>query len=402
MAMTIANNAPLRKSSHFHLIFLIFCFLVATSFLFQSSRLLRLGDERFSVLHSSEDPQQQQQQQQQQRAIFYNIYIPTAPEKKYRAMSIVKEQLRVKASSNLAASAPVYYTVIGWNATDEIQEACGTNNDCHALRYVEQGDEGLTLQSLYEYCLEHDDALVTYIHDKGSLHPTPKNRHLRTLLTKGAFADDCQQKERLLQDNDCNVCGARFSPFPHMHMAGNMWTAKCSYVQQLIPPRDFTAKMEGLMQFVMEESRRDTSIPRPTFQQFQDEYFVGRQRFAFEHWIGSHPSVQPCDIYPGKYLCGYIDLPHSSEEWKADLQPAPRFPVSEFQKRAAKGNWFCGQARLLEFEWLYHQGPPSSSFVWSFYNEAFKTCPIPLNRQDHEHLFSNRTRTTTSSSITTK
>ena len=321
------------------------------------------------------------------RAIFYNIYILNA-EKKFRAMSIVKEQLAEQQKSQILASAELFYTVIGYNATDEIQEECGKN--CHLLQFAEQGDEGLTIQALFDYCLDHPDSLVSYLHDKGSLHPTPKNRHFRTMLTKAVFSDACQMIGKSNDDDDkwCNICGARFSPFPHMHMAGNMWTAPCSYIQRLIPPNQFGEKMEHLMDAVMQRAKVPT-VPKPTFQQYQDEYFVGRNRFAMEHWLGSHPSVIPCDVYPGDYLCGYMDLPKSTDSWIPALKQAPRFPVSVFAKRAAQGSWFCGQARLLEFQFLYGERPPANSFVWSFYSEAFKTCLEPLNRLEHEHLFAN-------------
>lgn len=373
------------RNSRLHLTFLGFCFLVASIFLLQASKVITstqsnepsksASDMSRGVLSATDS---------RARAVFYNIYVPSA-DKKYRAMSIIKEQLDERRHSPFLNSADLFYNVIGYNATDEIQQECG--NNCHPIQYTEQGDESLTLQAMYEYCLDHPDTLVTYIHDKGSLHPTPNNRHFRSLLTKGAFSDQCQT----IDSNDehtCNVCGARFSPFPHMHVAGNMFSAKCSYIQKLIPPNQFRDKMEGLMEAVMQHAK-DPSIPKPTFQQYQDEYFVGRNRFAMEHWIGSHPQVTPCDVYPGEYLCGYIDLPKSTDMWTPSLEVAPRFPVSLFEKRAAKGSWFCGQARLLEFQYLYGERPPEDSFIWNFYSEAFKTCPTPLDRSEHELLYSD-------------
>jgi hypothetical protein len=377
------------RSSRFHLAFIGASFLAASIFLFQSSQLLAPTDQFSEPTkangHGSVINRALLETDPRARAIFYNIYIPNA-EKKHRAISIVKEQLAERRNSRLLDSADLFYVVIGYNATDEIQEECGKN--CHLLQFTDKGDEGLTLQALYDYCLDHPDTLVTYLHDKGSLHPTPKNRHFRTLLTKGSFSDSCQMIGNSDADNSCNICGARFSPFPHMHMAGNMWTAQCSYIQKLLPPNQFGEKMENLMGAVMQQAK-GPSVPKPTFQQYQDEYFVGRNRFAMEHWLGSHPSVKPCDVYPGEYLCGYIDLPKSTDVWNPSLQVAPRFPVSIFEKRSAKGSWFCGQARLLEFQYLYGERPPADSFVWSFYSEAFKTCPEPLNRTEHEQLFAD-------------
>jgi hypothetical protein len=380
-----ANSMAIPKArlrnSHFHLIFLLLSFGIAISFLFQSSRLLLLLQE--DATNAVPD---------QKRAIFYNVFIPESALYKQTALSTVREQLAEWKSSKFAqsSSSSVYYTVIGNNATKEVQELCegvGPNNNCHLLQYVEQGEETLTLKSLFDYCTDHPDALVSYLHNKGSLHPTMKNKHFRKLLTTAVFSDECQQTA-YSKFSSCSVCGARFSPFPHLHMAGNMWTAHCSYIQKLIPPKEFGDKMDSLMNFVMTNPKE--GVPRPTFQQIQDEYFVGIKRFSSEHWVGSHPFVQPCDVYPGKYLSGYIDVPNpNTEEWTPDLQVAPRFPVSIFEKRSAKGSWFCGQSRLLEFQFLYGIRPPPTSFVWSFYTEAFKTCSVPLSRSEHLHLFAN-------------
>lgn len=367
----IMRSNQRRKSSHFHFFFIGFSILGTITLFWSSYRLLSRDDSQRLLLDTASGLQ---------RAIFYNIYVPNESKLRH-SMNIVKEQLSMKADSPFISSAPVYYTVIGFNATNQVQQECGSK--CHILQYQEQGNEGLTLQSLYEYCQEHPDALVTYLHNKGSHHATPTNRLFRHFLTKGAYSNECQS----IGVNDaqsCNVCGARFSPFPHMHMAGNMWTAQCSYVRKLIEPKEFTAKMEELMEAVMQAP--DSRIPRPTFQQYQDEYFVGRSRFAMEHWIGSHPTVQPCDVYEGSYLCGYRDIPTVTDEWTPSLQQAPRFPISIFEKRAAYGNWFCGQARLLEFRYLYNQRPPVNSFVWKFFSSAFKACQTPLSQGESVEL----------------
>ena len=297
-------------------------------------------------------------------------------------MRIVRDQMKMRLDSS-ASLVPVHFTAISKDETviDEIYKYCGEN--CHLLRHVPEGDENLTLQSLYEYCQNHADAKVTYIHNKGSLHATPKNRKLRNLLTKAVFSDECQS----LDSDTCNVCGARFSPFPHIHMAGNMWSAECSYVNRLIPPNFFHDSMEELVDFVI---NKPGDVPKPTFQQIEDEYFVGLKRYASEHWVGSHPSVQPCDVFPGEYLCGYHDLPDTNI-WDPDLQSAPRYDVGIFEKRAAEGNWFCGQARLLEFQFLYNARPPPDSFIWKFYDAPFKKCPTPLTFEQHEHLYQNLT-----------
>jgi hypothetical protein len=318
------------------------------------------------------------------RAIFYNIYVPNG-ENRQRAIGIVEEQLQMKDSSTvLDDSVPIHYTLIGNNSTDDIQKVCGPN--CHQLRYVKEGDEGLTLQSLFEYCTENPDVQVTYLHNKGSFHPSERNENFREMLTKSVMSDECQigmnQKEQN-QENPFNICGARFASFPHFHMAGNMWTAQCSYIQELIPPKDFSQKMDTMLDYVFFST--DKSVPRPTFQQITGEFSVGRQRFAFEHWATSHPWVKPCDVYPGKYTHGYRDLPDRKlSHWSPRIGAAPRWSLSMFLKISMiRGEWFCGQARLYEFKHLYGLQPKDDSFIWGHYSKDYKGCPTPLDRKVH-------------------
>jgi hypothetical protein len=310
-----------------------------------------------------------------------------------RILAIVREQLTEMKKSRLLDSAPVFYNVIGsYNATGEIQQECG--DQCHALKYTADADESITLRAIHGFCREQtddEDTLVTYIHDKGSLHPSPKNTNLRIMLAKSAFSDGCQTIGTGA-NNTCNVCSARFSPFPHYHVPGNMWTARCSYIRNLIKPDEFASKMESLMDVVFNHTKTASNIPKPTIQQYNLGYNVGCGRFAVEHWVGSHPSIRPCDVYPGNFLWGYGNLPGSTDLWDPDLQRAPRFPLPRFLSgpfAPNKGSWYCGQGRLLEFQYLYGERPTEDSFVWFFYAEPFFSCTEPLEYSKHKSLYVN-------------
>ena len=339
------------------------------------------------------------------RAIFYNIFVPNG-ENRTKAIDIVKEQLTMRnelSSVLLDASVPIHYTLIGNDenenstTTKEIQRGCGSN--CHQIQYSREGDESLTLQSLYEYCADHPDVQVTYLHNKGSYHPSERNENFRHMLTKAVFSDECQidmnrvneytqilgEEEKQPSENrngQCNICGARFSSFPHYHMAGNMWTSQCSYIRQLIPPNQFVQRMDEMFDYAFMNSNPEV-IPQPTFQQIQGEYAVGRQRYAYEHWVTSHPNLQPCDVYPGRYTHGYRDLPTSKSHWRPSLSKSPRWSMSQFLKISMnRGQWFCGQARLFEFYYLYKKQPAKENwFGWDYYKKPYKGCDIPLDKE---------------------
>jgi hypothetical protein len=317
--------------------------------------------------------------------VFYNIFVPE--DDKQTALSIVQEQLAEKKHS-IIHSTPIYYTVIGGNATDDIQRICiDLQQRCHLLRYAREGDESLTLESLYDYCRDHSEALVTYIHDKGSFHNHTNNAKLRRLGTKAVFSNECQNVHNNVTDEEtaCTSCSARFAPFPYAQHTGNMWTASCSYIQKLLPPRRFRIRMDSLVAHLIVKSETNPSIPRPTKQDIRLQYDIGTRRFAFEHWVASHPSIQPCDVYPNaRYLYGYDNLPDQDSSWAEQLQTAPRPFLHDNFKAKNRTGWQCGQAKLLEFQFLYNNKiPPPESYVWSFYGQATSGCPTPINQSDY-------------------
>lgn len=339
------------------------------------------------------------------------------------ALKIVREQIMTLQSSSLLRNAPIHYTLIGKNETDRIQTICHElSANCIQSQYVPQGGEMLTLQAFWEYCNREKDALGTYIHNKGAFHPSVQNDNFRIMATKAVVSDACQtipyqvaigNKKTEDKDNNatsshrsCNLCGARFTPYPHFHMTGNMFTSTCAYILNLRPPVGFEQDMEDLMQHVTmakQPSPSSPSIPKPTFQQYRNGYSVGTQRFANEHWVGSHlGTLDPCDVVSMRhYRMGYKNLPSSSPNngWTPSRQAAPRFDLKVFLKGTAdRGAWYCGQARLYEYAYLYGQlhgvislSPPPSvprtSFLWDYYREAFKGCPQPLNYTQHSRLF---------------
>lgn len=402
-------------------------------------------------------------QRQRQRAVFYNIYVPSPVQRNSgsesmtnhinqttsdvadvdvvdSALLIIKEQLNFIRTSDLLMDVPIYYTLIGNNdnyklATvdsavtttpgtidDEIQKMCRhSSNDnslhhslnCTRSRYVRQGSEMLTLQSMWEYCSSSydDDRLVTYIHSKGSYHPSTLNDNFRIMAMTAVTSNECQsipyQKQQQQNDSQprrsCNVCTGRFTPFPHYHPTGNFFVASCKYVRELIPPIEFERRMEDLMNYVLmgKQNKHDdgdddrnqvekdaaVNIPKPTFQQYRNGYSIGTKRFANEHWVSSYlPTFDPCDVVPlPHYKIGYKNLPlavqpfvdddvengppvrnHQSttknllqrnqQLWTPSLVAAPRFDLKTFMKGTTdRGSWFCGQARLFEYTQLYRE-----------------------------------------------
>ena len=334
-----------------------------------------------------------------QRAVFYNIYIPK--EQKKNAFRIVEEQLAWKQASRLLQNATLYYVLIGFNATERVSEIChsyaSSSEHCHLLEYISDGDEAITLQHLYKYCVDHPRSQVSYIHNKGSFHPSKDNDDLRIFVNHGIFGSNGEYCQAMPLEH-CNVCGTRFSSVPHYHFPGNMWTASCDYIRQLIPPTDFGQKMESLL----ERPRMRDGVPKPSNRQLFLRWPVGRDRFSSEHWVGSHPRVQPCDIYRDEnYTFGYLALPDPSTPWMAKFMTAPRFGIDTFRenylalnpkhRESIIGEWFCGQARLWEYAFLYNGlQPDRDHFVWNYYGVNITGCEVPLDFELHYEMFGSK------------
>ena len=50
-----------------------------------------------------------------------------------------------------------------------------------------------------------------------------------------------------------------------------------------------------------------------------------------EHWISSHPDMQPCDLYNGEHKPMWrIEYSPKEGNWEIDLQRAPRGQAKDF------------------------------------------------------------------------
>lgn len=271
--------------------------------------------------------------------VFYNVYAKA--DRISLTVSIIKEQM-----FQVRPEHKVFVRSIG--APVKIENTT-------IIRYDEEGNEIETLGLLWQHCRNHTNDKVVYIHNKGSSNSSPANDRLRQFLTRGALSKEC-----LNLPSSCNICSSRSSPFPHPHTPGNMWLARCEYVQKLINPLEFSLRMARTR-----DAEKYASKP----------YCVGLDRYAAEHWIQSHPSNMPCDLSPDDYYWDYAHVPKADFEIK--LESAPRF---EMNKYFILGHVCCIEAiklvkpRLKEYENLYpNETVPQSWWGWKFYkNETTK------------------------------
>jgi hypothetical protein len=308
--------------------------------------------------------QPQNEKKLQNIPIFYNLYAANKSELE-RVYELAVDQL-----SNLQSHHnPIYVHSIG----EHLHIPTTT-----LLQHHTNASELVTLHSLWNYCQRHPNDKVIYLHSKGSFHPSGENDQMRKLLTTGALSDECANLP-----STCNVCSYRFSPFPHPHTPGNMWLARCSYVRNLLEPSIFHSDMDAVE-------------ARLVFRPDVHGSCVGKGRFAAEHWVHSHPSVQPCDLYNNSaFFWGYDGLTEYKKE-DFQLMTAPRYNVDDWPT----GCEYSDMAhRIKEYRLLYNATPDQDWWGWRFWLGPPTKPYMPISARMKERLRARRFRSIPKTSV---
>lgn len=317
-------------------------------------------------------------------AVFYNIYISSNPLLAGVARSIVEEQLG-QVGTSYAASAgdlTVYYTSIG----AEIDAAwlgslCSAryNMTCRRVAHYASGDEALSLAKLQEHCHLHHDQSVIYLHDKGSLHPRHKGQdRWRRTMTAAATSRLCLEPA----DDRCNACGMLFQPLPTNHFPGNMWTAKCTYINQLLTPAEYSARRPIVDAWM--QTQTDLGIFARKSGLFpMERHYVGRERYESEHWLGSHPALQPCDVSQEPYKDYWLEEQRDITK-QFQFAMAPRHGIEAdwiwYQYTAdnttltdparRKRDYFLLRGIIYRWIVFYDQVPAAGSWIWTWFPDG--------------------------------
>jgi hypothetical protein len=302
--------------------------------------------------------------------IFYNVYIPE--KSRNTVLKIIEEQINFRNETD--PEAPILYTLIGSRDVDHtIQNMCQPN--CTQRDYLENGNEVDTLQALWEYCQNNPFEIVTYMHDKGSFHPSVANARARGIGTKGALACRRLMLDHHAQNTDhpnqkkveakCSICSYRFYALPVFHGRANMWTAHCSYIRKLLPPQRYEAAILDMHQ----ESLNHTILGPTKYACIRpynrSGHLLGIGRFAMERWAFNHPDVEPCDSLTKKNMRSIKRRKSSGITPK--LIPAPQKGAKVSGIARIFTSWERLAGRLFEWNHLYQNMPPNSSWVWKYY-----------------------------------
>ncbi|GKY97073.1 hypothetical protein MPSEU_000665800 [Mayamaea pseudoterrestris] len=315
------------------------------------------------------------------RGVFYNVFIPDSDDGKRNARRIVKEQLQQVAHSFAATSMqqplPVFYYTIGAVnvvTPKTMASFCPDPLECHHMQHHEQGSEAITLDALRQFCMERPTATVTYIHSKGSFHHTFLNERWRRILTDAALSEHCYAH----MGSDCNICGAQFYALWTYFFPGNMWTASCDYAMQLTSLETFeTTIVQVVKRFLIMRLRKQ--MTDALFTPEGKDYF-GLERYAAEHWVGSHPDIRPCDCLPNRKLAAQTRIKYSLADLEfqkglRDYLPATGYRPSLFQRimsdpAARIREYYVFGGMLMKWYALYGRAPDPSSWVWTHHPDG--------------------------------
>jgi len=304
---------------------------------------------------------------------FYNVYAgPLGPEGKNtteRVLFIAKEQIeQLGTASSRERPAKLFYNTVGRRGVlneTYMKHLCAANNmECFHMAHHTEGFEEVTLQRAYDYCQyregDETDRRVVYLHNKGSYHfKEGTNEEWRRSMTRAVSSELCLTPP----DDSCSVCGLVFNSMWMMVFPGNFWTAKCSYIRKLHPPKNFDGRMETLLA-IRRKKIAANHYYRNIFPIITDFDFHGRERFAALHWVGSHPSLVPCDLTDD---LGQWFRPRDPADFDWSLfprsGPSRLDPIRQDQYLYLGGN-------LLKWYTLYNEGPPDSSWAFKWFPDG--------------------------------
>jgi hypothetical protein len=212
-------------------------------------------------------------------------------------------------------------------------------------------------------------------------------------MTYSVTSEDCLHPP----NNTCNLCGFYFIAERGLFMPGNFWTARCDYVEKLLPPQDYREEATRVMKdALMLHLQHQFDMDLYNF--IEDNY--GVNRFADELWSGSHPSIIPCDLSATKkrnfgfgqgvpffrFVASFPDPFQTKQTLKWTM--SPHIPIVYdlplvLQDGGLLGHFFFRESkRLREFsllggnlyKWLktYHEVPPPNSWIWTWFPDGEK------------------------------
>ena len=355
--------------------------------------------------------------------IFYHIFIPDEQSNNdtnstlhsSHAANIIQDQLKQIQDSHLAQQGGptrILLNTVGnftSNSSSTHDESwmnmistwCEQYNlHCHHLQHFDTGTyEDVTLNMIHGYCSAHPSESIVYLHNKGSLHSrNGTNDEWRRSLTAAVTSSECMEL------SDCDACSLLFQSVPAVHFPGNMFHAKCSYIQQLLPIHDYLRESQHVHS-TLKTLAHEKLLQRGVYSS-KEQWALGEGRYMWEHWIGSHVHLRACDVSPtndidvwktpvsnttpgfSRSRAPRVQL--TKNHWKIRPMMNKMMLLHDSQRRRRDINLLPGL--LVRYAILFHQWPQPQSWVWDHF---------PDGNQWKEALLQNNMENKTQASVKT-
>eukprot|EP00977_Amphora_coffeiformis_P016990 scaffold5383_cov222-Amphora_coffeaeformis.AAC.31 len=325
--------------------------------------------------------------------VFYHAYIPSGR----NVSHIIEEQLSTLDQSHAAKTVlnplTVYYSLVGDGSSlsgseqeDEVARICHKyqNLYCERREQAVQGSENLTLASLRDFCVENPQQSVVYFHSKGSFHDSEENEHWRRHLLAAITSSDCLDSVSFSDTNTtakCDVCGLQFYPIWSFFFPGNFFVGGCSYIRQLLPPNDFATGLTDAVNDMF--ALKKQNLFRTDLYSPKKEGNLGLDRYAWEFWVGSNPSIRPCDL---SRTANFRHWVHPTQSTALDLKwsMAPRHDIWAPWYRIQQGKrvtvladpsrrmreYFLLAGTLFKSLRLYNATPAEDSWIYKWFPDG--------------------------------
>lgn len=318
--------------------------------------------------------------------IFFHISVPSFEETDAfeNFKTSLEKQFTILGKSYVAEMSnmrvPVFYTLSLYSnafAGNIVLNMCAKHEklQCICVDITERDLSGETMDQLYSFCRENVYSNVIYINNDsfGQLGSRFEQEKLKMQMTRAVTSEQCFQ----FSSYQCDTCGLLFHVLYSFFYPGNMFVAQCKYVFKLISPNVFEQKMEQFISMVLLERLRGMIISRL----FPDEAkHFGLDFESIQHWVGSHPTIRPCDIsgatrdittwsmkeqlpfsFP-QHVFGFPGVPFDyNEDLFKEAIEEPSFRMREYH--FLPGN-------ILKWLFLYDMVPPQDSWIWKTFPDG--------------------------------
>jgi hypothetical protein len=308
--------------------------------------------------------------------------------------SLVDAQFKIINDTRLSGisgdkqpSIPIFIDTIDVNTSRlavSVREMCGKYRGLRcqdADRSLKPEHHGETLSRLHSFCQKHPNSRVAFIHNNVT-DSLPSDLLLH--MTQAVTSQGCLEPKD--DDDSCDVCSLVHVSLYTMQFLGNIFATDCSYVNRLLAPKDYEVKTTQVVESILLAKARQQLTTELLAGQNQLEA-MGIDRYSIHHWIGSHPSIIPCQVaLANETLPYWKSLPVSSERTNDFASVLP--PVHDLmnfnlnQKTLDQIFWVMNKlerrkreysllpGHLMKWYHLYGEAPPTNSWIWNWFPDG--------------------------------